>query len=45
MTCPFTFNGEQCTLTDPKHADLHYVRPGIRFTDKDSDQNQTKAAA
>jgi len=40
MTCSFTLNGEQCQLPDPKHADLHWVRPGVRFSDKEADQKK-----
>jgi len=44
MSCPFTLDGEQCTLTDPRHQEHHRLDNAIRFSDVESDQNQKKAA-
>jgi len=42
--CSFTLNGEPCTDLDARHYDLHRTADGERFSDKQADQNQKKAA-
>ena len=42
--CSFTLNGEPCTTRDADHFDLHVTEDHTRFSDKQADQNQKKAA-
>ena len=44
MSCSFSLDGNQCATTDPDHFDLHRTADGERFSDKQSDQAQPKAA-